>query len=219
MSTNPSSQAPEPARQRPLGAHGERTRARLLDAARAVLRARGYTATRVDDITTEAGTSHGAFYLYFASKQDVLETLALETSDRMLALADRLESVGIGGHAREDLREWVEAFVAAYTEHAAVIDAWSESGRDSHFARLGEEVLRGFAARIARCIERNADGAIPADPGITAFALVAMLERFCHFWILAGARFPRDATLETLTSILHGTIFGDRPGTGPGESG
>ena len=89
---------------RPLGEQGERTRAKLLDAALGVFRERGYAGARIDDITRSAGTSHGAFYLYFANKQDVLEALAAQTAGAMYALADRLGTIEAGeaGYALTD---------------------------------------------------------------------------------------------------------------------
>lgn len=47
----------------------------VLDAALALFIERGYEATRVDDIAKRAGISKGAVYLYFQSKQAVLEGL------------------------------------------------------------------------------------------------------------------------------------------------
>ena len=47
------------------------TRVRLLDAARDLIRAKGYTATTVDDICTAAGLSKGSFFHYFASKEQL----------------------------------------------------------------------------------------------------------------------------------------------------
>jgi TetR/AcrR family transcriptional repressor of nem operon len=43
----------------------------LLAAAFAVIRAKGYSATTVDDLCTAAGVSKGAFFHHFASKQDL----------------------------------------------------------------------------------------------------------------------------------------------------
>jgi TetR/AcrR family transcriptional repressor of nem operon len=48
---------------------GIATRTKLLDAARDVIRARGYTATTVDDICVAAGLSKGSFFHHFASKE------------------------------------------------------------------------------------------------------------------------------------------------------
>ena len=46
-------------------------RTKLLDAALAVIRARGYSASTVDDICREAGVTKGAFFHYFKSKEDL----------------------------------------------------------------------------------------------------------------------------------------------------
>ncbi len=71
-------------------------RARLLDAARAVFSDRGLDRAKVEDITTRAQLSKGAFYLHFESKEEAfrellsgvvshLERLLDETSDEQLA--------------------------------------------------------------------------------------------------------------------------------------
>src|SRR2546428_10984888 len=104
---------------RPLGEQGERPRRKLLEAAKDVFRDRGYVATRVDDIAGRAGTSHGAFYLYFANKHEILEALAVETSNHMYALAEKLEGIDAGDAAYEQLRRWVDEFIDLYAEHSS----------------------------------------------------------------------------------------------------
>jgi TetR/AcrR family transcriptional repressor of nem operon len=44
---------------------------RILDAALKIVRTKGYSATRVEDICQEAGLTKGAFFHYFASKEDM----------------------------------------------------------------------------------------------------------------------------------------------------
>jgi TetR/AcrR family transcriptional repressor of nem operon len=61
------------------------SKAKFLDAALHVLRAKGYTATRVDDICEHAGLSKGSFFHHFKSKED----LALAAADHFAALADQ----------------------------------------------------------------------------------------------------------------------------------
>lgn len=58
----------------------ENTRRRLADTALRLYASRGYDRVAVDDICREAGVSKGAFYVYFASKDQVLveEFLALD---------------------------------------------------------------------------------------------------------------------------------------------
>jgi TetR/AcrR family transcriptional regulator, transcriptional repressor for nem operon len=59
------------------------TRAKLLDAARDVIRAKGYTATSVDDICAAAGVSKGSFFHHFDSK----EKLGIAAAERFNAMA------------------------------------------------------------------------------------------------------------------------------------
>jgi TetR/AcrR family transcriptional repressor of nem operon len=47
------------------------TRTKLLDAARDVIRTKGYAATTVDDICTGAGVTKGGFFHHFASKEEL----------------------------------------------------------------------------------------------------------------------------------------------------
>lgn len=73
-------------------------RARLLDAARAVFSDRGLDRAKVEDITTRAQLSKGAFYLHFGSKEEAfrellagvishLERMLDESSSEQLAMA------------------------------------------------------------------------------------------------------------------------------------
>lgn len=59
---------------------------KLLDAAVDVIRAKGYSATTVDDLCRAAGVTKGAFFHYFESK----EALAIAAAGHFAALADRL---------------------------------------------------------------------------------------------------------------------------------
>ena len=62
------------------------SKTRLLDAAMHLIRAQGYSATTVDDICREAGLTKGAFFHYFASKED----LAVAAAAHFSAMAEGL---------------------------------------------------------------------------------------------------------------------------------
>lgn len=53
------------------------SKTRLLDAAMHVIRAKGYSATRIEDVCEEAGLTKGSFFHHFSSKED----LALASAD------------------------------------------------------------------------------------------------------------------------------------------
>ena len=70
----------------------EQRRADLLAAGRTLFLVKGIAATSLDDITRQAGVSKGLFYLYFASKEDLVlalqEQFSHEFAERMRAAAD-----------------------------------------------------------------------------------------------------------------------------------
>jgi TetR/AcrR family transcriptional regulator, transcriptional repressor for nem operon len=61
------------------------TRAKLLEAARDIIRAKGYTATTVDDICAAAGVTKGSFFHHFESKER-LGIAAIEAFGEMAAV-------------------------------------------------------------------------------------------------------------------------------------
>lgn len=61
-------------------------RTRLLDAALAILRTRGYAATTVDEICAAAGVTKGAFFHHFRSKEDLGVAAAAHFSTWLEAL-------------------------------------------------------------------------------------------------------------------------------------
>ena len=73
-------------------------RRQILDAAVRVFARQGFHACRVSDIADEAGVAYGLVYHYFASKDEVLDTLFLERWDVMLA------AIAETSTRRDDLR-------------------------------------------------------------------------------------------------------------------
>jgi TetR/AcrR family transcriptional repressor of nem operon len=64
------------------------SRTKILDAALYVIRAKGYSAARVEDICEAAGLTKGSFFHHFASKED----LALAAAEHFSAFADGIFS-------------------------------------------------------------------------------------------------------------------------------
>ena len=62
----------------PRSRKGIETRARLVDAAKEVFERDGFLDARISDIAEKAGLSHGSFYHYFESKEEVFREVAAE---------------------------------------------------------------------------------------------------------------------------------------------
>ncbi|HEX4901505.1 MAG TPA: helix-turn-helix domain-containing protein, partial [Acidimicrobiales bacterium] len=171
----------KPAQDRRLRAAGRRNVANLLDAALVVFAERGYHQARVDDVCAQADVSHGTFYLYFASKEDLFGALVDEVVEEMRDLAGRLPAITSGAAGRRALRDWLGEFHDLYARFFPVIQAWNEANAsDTALAQLGARVLRRFIDRLVERVEENHQ--LRVDGVATgALLMVAMVERSLTF--------------------------------------
>jgi TetR/AcrR family transcriptional repressor of nem operon len=58
--------------------HKQKTRSRIVKAARKLFNVRGFEAVSIDEIMSEAGLTHGGFYKHFARKEDLYQEAVLE---------------------------------------------------------------------------------------------------------------------------------------------
>ena len=187
---------------------GMRTRARLLDAAKEVFGEAGFVAARVSDIAERAGLSHGAFYHYFDSKEQVFREIAESLDDR---LAEPMESAILAPESSEDPRERLfgalHSHLIRYRDEAPIMKVIEQ------MARYDEEVAAIRTARstrhrkqigesIRRMQERGlADRSVDAE--ISAAALASMVERFAEMWLAQGElEADVDEAADTLTTLF-----------------
>jgi AcrR family transcriptional regulator len=196
--------APAP---RALRARGQLTRRKLLDAGGQAFAAKGYHATRVDDVVKLARTSHGTFYLYFANKEELFRALAEEVATAMADLATSLGPLEPSATGRAALRSWIADVCALYDDYGPVIRAWTEAEiGGNEVGRLGTDVLTQFTRVVYRRVEEVAPPDL--DAGIAALALVAMLERLNYYVLSGQVDVAVDAMVDTLARVIHGSLFG-----------
>jgi TetR/AcrR family transcriptional repressor of nem operon len=82
------------------------SKTRLLDATLKVVRSRGYSATRVEDVCAEAGLTKGSFFHHFRSKEDLVLSAAALWDERACALFAEADY-----HRLADPRDRVLAYV------------------------------------------------------------------------------------------------------------
>src|SRR5262245_33644219 len=173
-----------PTRGRELRARGQRTLARILDAGAVVFADRGYHAARVDDIVKAAEVSHGTFYLYFSSKQDLFRAIAEGIAAEMVALAKQLPP--LGRDDGQDFRDWLDRFHALYGQHGRFLKTWTEAEiTESDLGRTARDLVTEFSRQLAtrvRAADSEDAGLDPRlDPGAAAFILVSMIERTTYY--------------------------------------
>ena len=128
----------------PRSRKGEQTRARLLDAAKEIFEENGFLDARITDIAERAGLSHGAFYHYFDSKEQVFREIA-EMLDEYLS--EVMETVIFAPGASVDPRERMETALRShlerYRDEARIMGVIEQVARyDEHVAAVRSAVAK-----------------------------------------------------------------------------
>ena len=188
----------------PLGRKAARTRAALLDAARAVFTDKGYSSTSVGDIASVAGVSLGAFYQYFRDRADVLSALVGEAAQRMLDDASQAWDPLEG---RDGVRRVLHAFVTHYRATSKFQRVWEEVTHvDGDLAALRRELVRTFTDAVESALAMGQEsGAVRADLDTigAAVALTSMVDRTCYLRFVFDRQPGQgvESTVDVLTDI------------------
>lgn len=123
---------------------GEKTAARILDAAEIVFAAKGFDGASLRDIATQAGIREPGLYNYFKNKQDLYEAVL----DR--ALLPMSEAMGIRLTGAEGVRAYTElpaVMTDLLLEHprmSALFQQALQGGRDS----VGNQLIQEWLDRL-----------------------------------------------------------------------
>lgn len=182
-----------------------------MDAAVRAFARRGYHACRVSDVAEEAGVAHGLIYHYFASKEELLETIFRETWSDLLRAMREVE--GSGHAAPEQLRQVAAILLRSWRRQPDLVRVLvREVARSPQVERRVEELGDAVEA-IERIIARGqARGELRADldPGLAAWIFYGAIEELLTAWVLG--RLPDGdeevaRAEQTVVSLLsHGLV-------------
>jgi TetR/AcrR family transcriptional regulator len=158
----------------------ERTKARILDAAKAEFGAKGFAAARVSDIADRAGVNKQLISYYFGGKEGLyaeLTTRWQRASEEMSSAEHPLDEV-VAGFVMSNLhnRDWSRLMVWANLDLG---DSTPDEETDYSFLQT----------QVAELRQRRDNGEIPADLD-PAYLLLALFAAAC-----AGVTLPKIARL------------------------
>jgi len=176
-------ESPGPARRSKSAADKRRL---ILDAAVRVFARQGFHACRVSDIADEAGVAYGLVYHYFASKDEVLDTLFLERWEVMLELIRSVDAEPIP--VREKLRAIASFIVESYRHDPDLmkviiveVTRAANSFGNTHIATIREayDLIGGMIA------EAQAEGVFnpEIESRFAAMAFYGAIEQLLTGWI------------------------------------
>jgi AcrR family transcriptional regulator len=197
-----------------VGARGQRTQQRILDAAVDLFGEEGYPRTSVDRITSRVGCSRATFYQYFSSKEDIFGQLAGQVARQLRASVEALGPVTPTAGGWTEIRAWVERHADIYRRYQAVFHAFPQASESdeslaSGSSRWRQRNLERFGSRI----DGSARSAAELEPIIPLlFAgmsrtldLAAMLRAGGTDW------FPEERVGDALADVIHRSLFGLDP--------
>jgi AcrR family transcriptional regulator len=177
----------------PRSRKGIETRARLVDAAKHVFEDHGFLEARISDIAERAGLSHGSFYHYFESKEEVFLEVAVAQEDRLsmhTVVDSGLLDRSVHANVRERVRESNRRYLADYRDEARIMGVIEEVSRYNESVRkVRFERFRHYCQRTERVIRRmQAQGLAETslDAEFAAQALSAMVTRTAEMWFVQG---------------------------------
>ena len=199
-----------------VGARGTRTQQRILRAALDVFGQDGYHACRVERITAAAGCSRPSFYQYFSSKEDLFRQLAGEVARSLFTVIEEMGDITPDEAGWHSLRKFLSAYADLYESHWPVFATFNAArGSDA----LVESGAARVAARNSRMLASHIDAAAfkTDTPQVVAGILMNAVSRANRYRQLlehiGPERAPdRERLLDSLTELLHRSLFGKRGG-------
>jgi AcrR family transcriptional regulator len=158
----------------------------ILDAAVRVFARQGFHACRVSDIADEAGVAYGLVYHYFASKDEILDTLFLERWNVMLDLIRDVDGEEIA--VQEKLRAIASFIVDSYHHDPDLmkviiveVTRAANSFGDTHIGTIREayDLIAGMIAKA------QAEGVFKPEieARFAAMAFYGAIEQLLTGWI------------------------------------
>ncbi len=187
---------------------GQRTRAKLLEAAEAEFGQKGFYETQIVDITRRAGVAHGTFYTYFPSKEAIFIELVREINEQLRA---RLRAAIAGLRDRRQIeRAGFCAFFDFIKDHPRAYRIVREaefigSPKNTTGRWYYERLAQGYVPALAQAMK---DGQIrDSDPEALAYALMGIGHFIGIRWVLWEKRAVPNSVFESMMDfIFHGLI-------------
>lgn len=195
-----------------VGARGQRTQQRILDAALEAFGA-GYDRCSVDSIAKRAGCSRAAFYQYFSSKEDVFRQLTGQVARALNASTEALGPLTPGEAGWSTLRAWISRHSDIYERYEPLFHAFQAASESDAAVSTGS--ARWGARTVSRIRARLVTPLLPArgvDP-----VIMQLLECVTHThdvaailrWAAAG-HYGADSVGDALADVIHRSFFGLR---------
>jgi AcrR family transcriptional regulator len=195
------------------------SRVDLLDAGEAVIVARGFARTTIEDVAQKAGVSVDIFHGHFAGKGALLRALNDRFVDQMMFAVDSSTRTGSWSTAR--VRDVVEIAVRTILdvvhERQGLVRAFLAHGATDRALAAGLRKIGTYmTSRLVVALEGCKDAKVsPANTRTVGFSLLVSVALAHHSILVgddwSGIAFSREELTEELTQAITGYITSRGP--------
>jgi AcrR family transcriptional regulator len=177
---------------------GERTRAAILDASRALFLKRGFAGTPINAITEACGISRAGFYTYFKDKREIFNELGKSAYRDALAVIDQWAQM-TAPFTLTDVRVWVGHYFDYMDNHGAFVLASAHSAPDDDEFRLSRHRM---VTRASWKLGQAIAGAGGHSPDVIGVAVMGLLDRAWHTVHQQTVAVDRDEMVAVVAEMI-----------------
>ncbi|MBU4232633.1 MAG: TetR/AcrR family transcriptional regulator [Proteobacteria bacterium] len=177
----------------------------ILAAARSLLEQRGPEAMTMEEIAAAAGVAKGTVYLYFQSKDDLIQALIAQVGENIIQ--DVEASLQAPGTPPEKLIRMVSVLLEYLNRERLLFPIYArellqkEGASQEGFRRRSQELEEQFVTLVTRLFAEGiaAGQFIPANPRLLTFLIRGLIRATGYYQKAEG---QADAAKEALPVIL-----------------
>jgi AcrR family transcriptional regulator len=168
---------------------------------------RGFHNTTVKDITKVAGTSVGNFYLYFDSKEQILQVLVEKVHKVMYAMLSELNKYEIPPEAA--IKNIFKTILTLMREQKEIAFIYIEqmAGVSREYLTLHNKMLDDYIAVVEKFLTRGFKylNILDRNPRITAIGWISSILQAYYWWATTNFQMNID---DFITNLVNFLMFG-----------
>jgi AcrR family transcriptional regulator len=194
-----------------VGARGQRTRQRILDAALQLFGDEGYHQCSIARISERADCSRVSFYQYFSGKEDVFGSLAGEVARRISASTEAIDPLTPEASGWDGLRAWVGMYGDIHARYGPIFQALPAALADddeltSAAVRVRDQTVARLRAQVSMSDQppRQLDALL----SLLLACLRRTLDNAATLRLFAPHDYSRERVEVAFTDVMHRSLFG-----------
>ena len=182
----------------------EQKRTKIFEAALQVFGERGFHEATMDEIASFAGVAKGTLYRNFKSKDDLFDSLLLESSNEIVERLSKIftDDSDVLDQVQEFIEEWIR-FIAKNHVLYRLIQTEGNFKRSGNAIMFYEYLVTNLPMLKERIVSMNINGQLKSMSFYSiAYGLLGFIDGVVHKWFRSGMDYPLDDEIPLILEVL-----------------